>query len=66
MHALIIEDDRAIAEFVARAGYGGLMKGKPVIIPGAINRLVVLLDRLWPGIMQGRHHLARPPARAGG
>jgi short-subunit dehydrogenase len=53
------------AEFVARTGYDGLMKGKPVIIPGAINKVVVLLDRIWPGIMRGRHHLARQPARAG-
>ena len=54
------------ADFVARTGYGGLMAGKPVIIPGAINKVVVLLDRLWPGIMRARHHLAKEPARAGG
>jgi hypothetical protein len=54
------------ADFVARAGYKGLMAGKPVIIPGAINRMVVLLDRFWPGSMRARHHLARQPARVGG
>ena len=53
------------AEFVAGAGYDGLMAGKPIIIPGAINRLVVLLDRLWPGSMRARHHLAQQPARVG-
>jgi short-subunit dehydrogenase len=47
------------ADFVARAGYDGLMRGKPVIVPGLINKAVVLLDRLWPGLMQARHDAAR-------
>jgi short-subunit dehydrogenase len=47
------------ANFVARAGYEGLMRGKPVIVPGAINKAVVALDRLWPGLMQTRHGAAR-------
>ena len=51
------------ADFVARAGYDGLMAGKPVIIPGAINKLVVLLDRVRPGAMRARHHLAERTAR---
>ena len=54
------------ADFVARAGYDGLMNGKPVIVPGFINKVVVALDRFWPGIMQPRHHRAKLPARAGG
>jgi short-subunit dehydrogenase len=54
------------ADFVARAGYDGLMNGKSVIVPGFINKVVVALDRHWPGIMQPRHHRAALPARAGG
>ena len=53
------------ADFVARAGYDGLMRNKPVIIPGLINQVVVALDRFWPGVMQARHHAAKHPARAG-
>jgi short-subunit dehydrogenase len=47
------------ADFVARAGYDGLMRGKPVIVPGLVNKAAVLLDRLWPGLMQARHDAAR-------
>jgi short-subunit dehydrogenase len=47
------------ADFVARAGYDGLMAGRRVIIPGFMNKVVVLLDRLWPGSMQARHGSAR-------
>ena len=54
------------ADFVARAGYDGLMRGRPVIVPGLINKVVVALDRVWPGMMQARHHAAKLPARAGG
>lgn len=36
------------AEFVAEAGYLGLMQGKRTIIPGLINRLIVLLIRVIP------------------
>jgi uncharacterized protein len=52
------------ANFVARAGYDGLMRGEPLIVPGVINKATVALDRLWPGLMQTRHHLAKLPARA--
>jgi len=51
------------ADFVASAGYDGLMRGKPVIVPGAVNKAVILLDRLWPGSMQARHDAAKPAAR---
>jgi short-subunit dehydrogenase len=54
------------ADFVARAGYDGLMRGQPVIVPGVVNKAVVLLDRLWPGSMQARHNAARLPARTAG
>jgi short-subunit dehydrogenase len=47
------------ADVVARAGYDGLMAGKRVIVPGVMNKVVVLLDRLWPGSMQARHGSAR-------
>jgi short-subunit dehydrogenase len=47
------------ADFVARAGYDGLMRGKPVIVPGLVNKTVVLLDRFWPGLMQAQHDAAR-------
>jgi short-subunit dehydrogenase len=47
------------ADFVARAGYDGLMAGKRVIVPGFMNKVVVRLDRLWPGLMQARHGSAR-------
>ena len=46
------------AEFVAQQGYDGLMRGKRVIIPGLIPKLVVAIERLLPGIMQARHHAA--------
>lgn len=52
-------------DFVARAGYDGLMRGKPVIVPGLINKAAVALDRLWPGLMQARPQAATPPARTG-
>jgi uncharacterized protein len=51
------------ADFVARAGYDGFMRGKPVIVPGFLNKLVVALDRLWPGSMQARHGSAKTDAR---
>jgi short-subunit dehydrogenase len=47
------------ADFVARAGYEGLMRGKPVIVPGLLNKVVILLDRFWPGLMRARHDAAR-------
>jgi len=36
------------AEFVAEAGYRGLMQGRRTIIPGLINKLFILLARLAP------------------
>jgi short-subunit dehydrogenase len=33
---------------VAEIGFSGLMKGKPLVIPGAINKLLVFLERLAP------------------
>ena len=36
------------AETVARAGYEGLIAGKPVVIPGLMNRVQTLLPRLLP------------------
>lgn len=53
------------ADFVARAGYDGLMRGKPVIVPGVFNKAAVTLERLWPGLIQTRHDGAKLPARAG-
>jgi short-subunit dehydrogenase len=47
------------ADFVARAGYDGFMRSKPIIVPGFMNKVVVALDRLFPGSMQARHHAAR-------
>jgi short-subunit dehydrogenase len=54
------------ADFVARAGYDGLMRGKPVIVPGAFNKAAVALERLWPGLVQTRQDGAKLAARAGG
>ncbi|HZL40598.1 MAG TPA: SDR family oxidoreductase [Pseudolabrys sp.] len=36
------------AEFVAEAGYRGLMQGKRTIIPGLVNKLIILLIRVIP------------------
>ena len=36
------------AEFVAKQAYDGLMAGKRTIIPGLVNRLVILLIRFMP------------------
>ena len=33
---------------VVRAGYRGMLKGAPVVIPGALNRILVFLLRLAP------------------
>lgn len=33
---------------VARVGYQGLMRGKPVVIPGTSNRLLTMVTRLTP------------------
>ena len=42
------------AETVARAGYHGLMKGKPVVIPGLVNKLLTFSIRLGPRSMVTR------------
>ncbi len=39
---------RVSPEEVARAGYEGMKKGKSLVIPGFLNRLVVFLLRLFP------------------
>ncbi len=36
------------AEFVAAQGYAGLMAGKRTVIPGPLNRLIILLIRFIP------------------
>ena len=36
------------AERVAREGYDGLMRGKPIVIPGSDNKVAALLPRLLP------------------
>jgi hypothetical protein len=36
------------AQTVAEAGYRGLMQGKTVVVPGAVNKLATLLVRLGP------------------
>jgi short-subunit dehydrogenase len=54
------------ADFVARAGYDGLMRGRPVIVPGAFNKAAVALERLWPGLIRARQDGVKLAARAGG
>jgi uncharacterized protein len=42
------------ADEVARVGYAGLMANQRVIVPGLINRLIVLMPRLLPrGMVTG-------------
>ena len=36
------------ADFVAQQGYAGLMAGKRVVVPGLVNKLVILLLRFIP------------------
>jgi short-subunit dehydrogenase len=36
------------ADYVAEAGYRGLMEGRRTIVPGFINNLVTLLVRIFP------------------
>jgi short-subunit dehydrogenase len=36
------------AEYVAEAGYRGLMDGQRTIVPGAINKLITILIRIVP------------------
>jgi short-subunit dehydrogenase len=50
------------APTVARAGYDGLMKGKPLVIPGLRNKLIPLAARMTPRslIATLSHRAARP------
>lgn len=36
------------AAYIARAGYAGMMRGKRVVIPGALNWAITILPRLFP------------------
>lgn len=36
------------AQAVARAGYRGMMRGRPLVVPGLLNKMVVLASRLLP------------------
>ena len=39
---------RVNPDVVVRAGYRGMMKGKPVVVPGALNNTIIFLLRLFP------------------
>ena len=39
---------RTTPEEVVRAGFDGMLKGKSVVIPGALNRVIVFLLRFFP------------------
>lgn len=39
---------RVNPDVVVRAGYDGMMKGKPVVVPGLLNNIHVFLLRLFP------------------
>ena len=56
------------AEDVAQAGYRGLMRGQRTIIPGPLNKLLVLLIRLFPrrlamAVVDRRQSRRRPAPR---
>ena len=56
------------AEEVAEAGYRGLMRGQRTIIPGPLNKLLVLLIRLFPrrlamAVVDRRQSRRRPASR---
>ena len=56
------------AEDVAEAGYRGLMRGQRTIIPGPLNKLLVLLIRLFPrrlamAVVDRRQSRRRPAPR---
>jgi uncharacterized protein len=50
------------APTVARAGYAGLMKGQPLVVPGLRNKLIPVAARLIPRSMIAMlsHRAARP------
>ena len=39
---------RVNPDVVVRAGYKGMLKGKPVVVPGALNNVIIFLLRLFP------------------
>ena len=39
---------RVNPDVVVRAGYKGMIKGKPVVVPGALNNVIIFLLRLFP------------------
>ncbi len=39
---------RVNPDAVVRAGYHGMLKGKPVVVPGALNNVIIFLLRLAP------------------
>jgi len=39
---------RVSPEAVVRAGYRGMMRGKPVVVPGALNNLLIFIQRFTP------------------
>jgi len=47
-HTLMFKGQLADATAVARAGYNGLMRNKPVVVPGSWNKLSAALVRLLP------------------
>ena len=56
------------AEDVAQAGYRGLMRGQRTIVPGPLNKLLVLLIRLFPrrlamAVVDRRQSRRRPAPR---
>ena len=56
------------AEAVAEAGYRGLMQGRRTIVPGPLNKLLVLLIRLFPrrlvmAVVDRRQSRRRPASR---
>lgn len=55
---------RMKARDVARIGFDGLMKGKRVVVPGAVNKLLVFLVRFFPrsALMSVARYMNRNPA----
>jgi len=56
------------AEDVAQAGYRGLMRGQRTIVPGPLNKLLVLLIKLFPrrlvmAVVDRRQSRRRPAPR---
>ena len=47
------------ADQVARAGYRGLMRGRPLVVPGLQNKIVPWLPRLLPRVMLAERVYAR-------